>query len=154
MNNSILTRKKDTVNKVSLALSNATAPLNDYYNFFPEDIKAGLISFKERSIDIKSAYFICASKVINSISHVESYLSSLPSLMIDADRLGDTHTVLFCDQVLLEFGELRKALNTFTAQSEKILSTVPPSYSGLITVLSEFRVKLNKFIQYIKALEC
>ena len=152
MNKYITIKKNETVKQVKQTLEHALAPMDNYYNFFPDDVKSGLISFKKYDTDIKTAYFICASKVINTVLTAESHLSILPSLMLEADKLEDTDTVLFCDQLLETFGQLRKALNTFTSQSENALLSASPSYSGLLTILLEFKVRFTEFLNYFNSL--
>lgn len=153
MDQNIKLKKNDIINQAQNALLEATSPIDDYYGCFPKDIKTGLISFKDHSTDMKTAYFICASKIINAVSKAENHLSKLPAVMIDADKHEDVETVLICDKILTLFSDLRKALNSFTVTSEKTLSNTPPSYSGLLTALSEFKIKLTFFMNSISSLQ-
>lgn len=153
MNDIIKNKASKILIKLKSVTSNALAPLDDYYNSFPEDIKAGLISFKSHEADLKLSYFNCASKTVNTILAAESCLYSLPELMIEADRGEDVKTVMSCDALLTAFEEIRRSLNTFTSRSEKILSEASVSYSGLLNVLNEFRMKLVNFIEYINSFE-
>ena len=152
--NDIITNKTNRIlTDLKSAMQNSLAPLDDYYNSFPEEIKAGLISFKSNDTDIKLSYFNCASKTVNTVLAAEYCLSSLPELMIEADRCEDVDTVMSCDRLLTSFEEMRKSLNEFTLRSEKLLSEVSPSFSGLINILNEFRIKLRNFIEYINSFE-
>ena len=152
--NDIIKNKTDKIlAKLKDVLKNALVPLDEYYNSFPEEIKLGLISFKSRPVDIKLSYFTCASKTVNTVLAAESCLSSLPAVMIEADRCADIETVMSCDKLLVSFEELRRSLNTFTLRSEKLLSEDTLSYSGLLNVFSEFRIKLVNYIEYVNSFE-
>ena len=80
---------------------------------------------------------------------MESALSGLSQIILYADKNDLRDSVMFCDEILTQYGEFKKSVSLFTSQNELLLSKDDTTPSEMIKILSEFGYKLKYFNSFL-----
>ena len=124
-----------------------------YFKAFPSDATIGFN--KDSSIDKKlaTAYYTFIAAVADKIAAMETSLSSIPEIMIAADRDACYETISLCDELLNRYGELKKNISNFAESNEKLITENRISVTEMLRYLSELGYKINYFEEYLRSIE-
>lgn len=100
--------------------------------------------------DLALAFYQYASHLATSVSKMESALSGLSQIILYADKNDLRDSVMFCDEILTQYGEFKKSVSLFTSQNELLLSKDDTTPSEMIKILSEFGYKLKYFNSFLQ----
>lgn len=99
--------------------------------------------------ELAKKYYLYASALAGAVSRMEDTISGISAVIIDADKKHLYARILFCDKLLLSYGELKKAISSFAAQNERIISKDSLSISEMLRIHSELGYKLSYFRDFL-----
>ena len=146
--------KNDNLKIIICTLTNELKAISDEYAVYskrlPTQTGFGFSAKASGKKELALAYYQYASNLAASVSKMETALSGLSQIILDADRNGSTDIVLLCDSILTRYGEFKKAISHFSTHNEQLLSGENVSPTDMIRLLSELGYKLNYFNSFLQ----
>lgn len=144
----------DPLSDIFLEIFNEMKSISEQRDVYSKKISNhSVISFSVKKEDKKvlaMAYYQYASLLVASVSRMETLLSKLPNIIVEADKRNDREQIVLCDELLTRYGEFKKSISTFAEQNERLFSKDHILSSEMLTPLSEFNYKLSYFESYLK----
>ena len=109
--------------------------------------KTGLTTNKK---SLALDHYKFASLLAESSTKMESILSHMSAIIIDADKNGDQDRIALCDTLLTRYGEFKKAISQLLTQSQRHLAEDTVTISRIYNLLSEFGYKLSFFESFLR----
>ena len=141
------------LNTVSKEIQKISQTGTLYFKSFPNDAAIGFNKDASNDKKLATAYYTYISAVADSISVIETSLSSIPEIMIVADRNACYEIISLCDELLNRYGELKKNISTFAENNEKMITENRISSTEMLRHLSELGYKINYFEEYLRSIE-
>ena len=143
-------RLKHILNILTDELAKVSKEQNDYFRKFPADTKLGINADSAELKKITTAYYLHTARISASISKMETALSALPTIIVQADSERNRNLIVSCDDLLTRFSELKKGVLLFAQKSETIITKKQTSSPELFRYLSELSYKVSYFDKYLK----
>ena len=151
MSTDYIERSKQISADIKAELSLISKYCDDYAKAFPTDIRSGIFSSESDTKALNANYYSFISSVSRSLSRLDDSLLGISTVILDADRNGDTETIRICDQTLNSYNDLRTYINDFARKNETDILNKCFSAVSAYKYLNELNYKLSYFLRFLDA---
>ena len=145
--------KNDKLKIIISELTEESQKISERHSLYSKDLsqnkRALFFADGKNKKELAKSYYLYASLLAEVVSDMERSLSTLPDVILDADKNGQQDRVILCDTLLTGYGEFKKAISLFISQNERLLAGNNATLSEMRNLLSEFGYKLSCFKNFL-----
>jgi len=118
---------------------------------FSQGISGENFSFTSSSKAVVKGYYYYISAIASSLNRIEEELSNIPSIILEADKVNSTESIILCDNILKEYEKFKSNINDYIKKCERLISDShgTPSDIKMNSYFCDLTYKIDFFHKYV-----